>query len=474
MAVVGRQADGRPDGGVHPGSDRTGVHDAQTEAALPGGGRVGERFQQRVERPQRVIEARATHLEGTVEVARLERRVDAAGVGDALLQRDSNDAVAAHAHNERLRVGGSREQRVDGGVPHHRAEVAIKGAWRPSPLHVAQHRDAHLASEPGGERLPHALCRDREALSIRRPFGDHDDGVAAPGGAAGLERVDQGRLPVVPGRAFRDEQGVGAGGDRAHQREVAAMAPHHLDDEGALVARGGAADCVNRLGDPVQGRVGADGHVGAGGVVVDGADQADHGQPRVPGRHRRVHRARGHQVFEQPRPLAAEQIRAGERSVAAHDHQAVDAVVQHVAGGLEAAFPRAELLGPRRADHRAAAMDDAADIRPAKRPDLVAALDEAAIALVDPAHLEAVVEACPDNGPDCRVHARGVAAAGQDANLGDRHDVSRAANQRAEGLTSNFSWMTLANVCAINANPCWVGCSPSTPMYGFPPAGKAA
>ena len=371
----------------------------------PCGRRVGQRPQQRVKRPQRVVEAGAPQLQRLVELPRLERFVDAPRIGHACLERDADHPVASHAHDERLRVGLARQEGVDGGVAHHRAKVAVEGTRRASALHVPQHRDPHLAGQPRGQHVLQAFRRDRDAQPVRRSFGYNDDGIAAPGRAAGLECVDEGRLPVVPGRAFGDEQGVGARGDRAHQREVAAMPSHHFDDKGALMARGGAADRVNRLGDPVQGGVGANGHVGAGGVVVDGADQADHRQPRVPGRHRGVYRARGHQLFEESRPLAAEHVRSGERPVAAHDHQAVDAVLQHVAGGLQAALPRAELLGSRGADHRAAAVDDAAGVPPAEGPDHVAALDEPSVALMDRAHVEAVVERRPDYRPDRRVHA---------------------------------------------------------------------
>jgi len=43
----------------------------------------------------------------------------------------------------------------------------------------------------------------------------------------------------------------------------------------------GGHDGVHHLDDPVQRRVGADGHVGAAEVVVDGADHADDVELRV-------------------------------------------------------------------------------------------------------------------------------------------------------------------------------------------------
>ena len=96
-------------------------------------------------------------------------------------------------------------------------------------------------------------------------------------------------------------------------------------------------------------------------------------------------------VGEQVGPLAAEHVRAGQRAVAADDDQAVDAVQAIM---LRAAFSRPSRV--RNSSDRAepmigaAALDDAADVRPGERPDLVAALDQAAVALVDPVHLEPV------------------------------------------------------------------------------------
>lgn len=50
------------------------------------------------------------------------------------------------------------------------------------------------------------------------------------------------------------------------------MTTHDLHDEGALMRVGCAHDGINRLDDPVQGRVRSDGHVRATEIVVDGAD----------------------------------------------------------------------------------------------------------------------------------------------------------------------------------------------------------
>ncbi len=148
-----------------------------------------------------------------------------------------------------------------------------------------------LAQALGGDRRRPAdpsRPRPRSTIESRRP-------ASRPALSVAIRSASQ----SSPRRALGDEQRVGAGGDRAHQREVAAVPAHHLDDEGALVARGRAADGVNRLGDAVERRVGADGHVGAGGVVVDRADQADHRQPRMARGRRRVDLAPGHQFRDE-------------------------------------------------------------------------------------------------------------------------------------------------------------------------------
>jgi hypothetical protein len=48
-------------------------------------------------------------------------------------------------------------------------------------------------------------------------------------------------------RPLGDEAEVGLGGERRHQREIAAVATHHFDDERPLVGLGRGGDRVNCL-----------------------------------------------------------------------------------------------------------------------------------------------------------------------------------------------------------------------------------
>ena len=64
---------------------------------------------------------------------------------------------------------------------------------------------------------------------------------------------------------------------RRVQGDVAAVAAHDGDEAGALVGIAGLAHAVDALAGGVQGGVKADGVIGIGQVVVDGARHADGG-----------------------------------------------------------------------------------------------------------------------------------------------------------------------------------------------------
>ena len=101
---------------------------------------------------------------------------------------------------------------------------------------------------------------------------------------------------------LRDDHRLGPAGDAGHQRQVAAVAPHHLDQEGALVRGGRHLQPVDRLQRDVERGVDADRDLGAGEIVVDRRRDADHREAHL-----------------------GQRQRAGLRAVAADHHQAVDA-----------------------------------------------------------------------------------------------------------------------------------------------------
>ena len=81
----------------------------------------------------------------------------------------------------------------------------------------------------------------------------------------------------------------------------------------------------------MQGRIGADGHIGAIHVVVNGADQAGDGQESVGLAEFRRDFPLLDQLFDEFRPLLAQCIRPGQAAVTANHDQAVDFMFKQVA-----------------------------------------------------------------------------------------------------------------------------------------------
>ena len=117
----------------------------------------------------------------------------------------------------------------------------------------------------------------------------------------------QAQTSSMPPRDLGHQDAVAAAREPGVGGQDAAAAAHDLDHERALVARGGVAHLAHGVADGVERRVEADGRVGAGNVVVDGARDPD-------GRH----------------PARVERLGAAVRPVAADDDEPGDAVlVEH-------------------------------------------------------------------------------------------------------------------------------------------------
>jgi hypothetical protein len=196
------------------------------------------------------------------------------------------------------------------------------------------------------------------------------------------------------------------------------VAAHDLDHKGPLMAGGGAQDGIQRLGDPVQGGVGPDRHVGPEHVVVDRADQPHQPQEGVRGGHLGIHLARLDQLRQQLRPLLAEPVGAGQAAVATDHDQRLDPQLEQVAGGPPATLPLLELRRPGRPQDGAAAVQDPAHIGRRHPPDGLGALDQPPVAVSHRKDRDAVMHRCPHHRPDGRVHAPGVTAAGQHPDAG--------------------------------------------------------
>ena len=290
--------------------------------------------------------------------------------------------------------------RVDGGDAEAGAEHAVVGERRAAALDVAEDRHARLearalldlALEHDGdpaeprvaERVRAAVLAPDVPVLRGRPLGHDDDRERGAVGLAALEPLAD---LVEVERPLGHEDHVGAAGEAGVAGDPAGVAAHHLDDDHAVVRLRGRVQAVDRVGRDLHRGLEAEREVGAGEVVVDRLRDADD----------------AHAVVHQP-PGHAERVLAADR-----DQRVDPLLVEHGLELLEAALL---LVGvrPRRAEDRAAAVQDAARVlvreRGASRRQhagpAVAEADEVVAVHLDPlAH----------DGADDRVEAGAVSAA---------------------------------------------------------------
>ena len=151
---------------------------------------------------------------------------------------------------------------------------------------------------------------------------------------------------------------------------------------------GRVTDHVDHLHDGIDGGIEADREVGTGDVVVDGAGDADAVDA-----------------------FMRERLGAAEGTVTADDDDAFDTeTAAHVRCLLLAAVGH-EFHASGGAKDRTAALDDIGNAAQVHLRDVTG--HQAFIAVVDADHTHIVLEAGTDDGTDCCIHARGVAAAGE-------------------------------------------------------------
>ena len=420
---------GRPHRGVHARREAAPVQDRDPGPAAGRLARLGDP----VEHLDHVREGGPAGRHRLLVLPGLDEPGDLAGALHGVHQRCPVHAVVAHADELGLVVGPGLDHLERGRVAEQGGHPAVVGARRPAPLDVPEDGHAHVLPEPVRQHVAHVGRGDRPAVAVGGALGHDDDGLAPPGGPALAEPGAHVVLPALGRGVLRDEHVVRPAGDRGHQRQVAAVPAHHLDHERALVAGRGAGQGVDRLEDPVQRRVGAHGHVRPDHVVVDRPDHPGDDQVAVARRDLRGHGAGLDQLGQQLRPLGAEHVGAGQRSVAADHHQPVDAPLEQVVGRTAAPVAGAEVGRAGGADHGAAAVQDGADRPPLEALDPVAAVDQALQPLEHRVHVGAGADRGAHHRAHHGVHPGGVAARGQDRDGGSmrvrgcRHGVSNRA-----------------------------------------------
>ena len=224
-------------------------------------------------------------------------------------------------------------------------------------------------------------------------LGHHDNEVGAARQARAADAVDH--VPLEVQLPLGHQHRGGAHGDAHVQRQKARVAAHDLYHGAALVALHGVAQLVDAVDGGVTGGVKADGVIGAADVVVDGGRHAHH---------------RDAQPGQRQRPA--------EGAVAADGHNAVQP--QHLAGGdrAGAALFGHEILAAGGVEDGAAPGDDVAHAGGVQLNKI--AVDKSLPAAADADALDSTGYRCAHHGANRRVHARGIAAAGQYADAPDR------------------------------------------------------
>ena len=276
---------------------------------------------------------------------------------------------------------------ADGAVAHGGGVDAVPQGGRAAALDVAQNGGAGVDAGAGLDLVG-------DLLGMADALGDDDDEVVLAGLFGHLDAVEDVALHIE--LVLGQQHGHGARGDGHVQGDVAGVAAHDLHHAAPVVALGGVAQLVDHLHGGVHGGVVADGVVGAGDVVVDGAGQADH------------------------RDAAVGQLAgAAVGAVAADDHQRVDAQLTALGRALVLALLGLELQAAGGVQDGAAVLDDVGD---AAQVHLVAlAVQQAVVAALDADHPVPLVDAGADDRAHRRIHAGCVAAAGQYA---DGFDLS--------------------------------------------------
>ena len=331
-------------------------------------------------------------------------RGDHLDLAGRLGQRDADDLGTAQRHHHAERAVADRADRVHaepGG------QNPVERGRRAAALDVAEHRAARLLAGPLLDLLGQQLADTAQPDVAERVEPLAADLASAVGRVRALRDHHDRRVPGLEPvlhvgadlldavRLLRDQDDVCAARQAGVQRDPAGAAPHHLDDQRAVVALGRGVQPVDGLHRDIHRGVEAERVVGRAEVVVDGLGHADHADALVvePGRH-------------------AEGVLAADHHQCVHA-QAGQVVLDPVNPGPPAAgLLGAQRIGPRRAEDGAAAGQDPADRLDVQRDGVP--LQRPAPAVPEPDELESVLRyPLADHGADHRVQAGAVSAAGE-------------------------------------------------------------
>ena len=291
--------------------------------------------------------------------------------------------------------GAAFGQSPNGGFTRAGSDDAVPSSWPASALNVAEDYNAGLALQ-----LLLDCASDAEGTAQFFAFRDDDDVAALAAGYRVAEMCHE-------AWDLFDAAGHGHSGCTTGKRDVRGDCPtraaHDFDEEHRARGFARIAEVVDGIDGSIHGGIEADGFVRAEDVVIDGA-----GDARDP-----------HSVFR------FEEEGAAEAAIAADYDEAFDTVRLHLTSDLGAHGGFVEGGASRRADERAAELNDVAD--GAVVEDARAVLDEAAVTIEVGNDFYPEPTGRANDSPDGRIHAGRIAAACEDTDAfhGYRFGVER-------------------------------------------------
>ena len=276
-------------------------------------------------------------------------------------------------------------QQADSVIAHCGSIHAVTQSGRATALDMAQNGSTGIDAGAGLDLVGNLL-------RVANALGNDDNEVALTGALRLGDFIQNVVLHIE--FLFGQQHSHGTGGNGNVQSDVTRIAAHDLDHAAAVMALGGIAQLVDHFQGGVHCGIVADGVIGAGDIIIDGAGQTDH-------RNAAVCQLTGTAVG----------------AVAADDHQRVNAQLTALCSALVLALLGLELQAAGRIQDGATGRDDIGNAAQVHFKAL--AVQQAIVAALNADHTEALVQACTDNGANCSIHTRSVAAAGQHTNRFD-------------------------------------------------------
>ena len=295
---------------------------------------------------------------------------------DGAVDRDVGNLVIADTYHD---IALTLLDGLDAGVAETAGEDAVKGTRGTATLEMTENRHADI--------ILRILLADTVGVihctAILGTLGNnYDTAVLALTESTADELLQLVHIRLV----LRDDRSLGTGSDGTVLRQKTCITAHHLDEEDAVMRRGGITKLVHTLHDSVESRVITDCGIGAVKIIVNGARQADYREIIFTG----------------------EILGSRKRTVSADDDEGVDSVRHEIVIRLLPALRCHEILAAGSLENRTATLNGIADTLCSKFFEFT--MQKALVTPIDTYHLHSVVNGTSGHRTDTSVHTRRITA----------------------------------------------------------------